>query len=122
METSVSADASRPTGPAATDASPPSFTLLVRIPFAPRSFITKMTKSVASAPIWRPKLPPSSANHGWSAPGLVEIRTGAARHDVPPVLCADYEARLQNRREDNYTVRPVEQFLGDVVWHIENFG
>src|ERR1700682_5573140 len=44
---SVSADASRPTGPAAMEASAPSFTLLDRMPLAPLSFITSNTKSVA---------------------------------------------------------------------------
>jgi len=59
---SVAAAASRPTGPAATDASPPSFTLLDITERAPESFITNSTKSVACPPIWKPTLPASSAN------------------------------------------------------------
>src|SRR6266404_6225182 len=61
MYASVSAAAERPFGPAAIDASAPSFTLVrSRLP-APRSFITRKTKSVASPPICKPTLPPSSA-------------------------------------------------------------
>src|ERR1039457_4137272 len=59
---SVAAAASRPTGPAATEASPPSFTLLDKTDLAPESFITSSTKSVACPPIWKPTLPASSAN------------------------------------------------------------
>src|SRR6516164_3829071 len=44
---SVSAEAVRPTGPAAAEASPPSLTLLDRIPVADREFIKRRTKSVA---------------------------------------------------------------------------
>src|SRR5208283_5205301 len=62
ITTSVSAEVSRPTGPAAADASAPSFTLLDIIEFAPDSFITSNTKSVAWPPIWNPTLAPSSAN------------------------------------------------------------
>jgi hypothetical protein len=60
---SVSAEVARPTGPAATEASPPSLTLLVITDFAPFSFITSRTKSVACPPICSPKLPPSSAKN-----------------------------------------------------------
>src|SRR5215471_15048586 len=62
ITTSVSALVVRPTGPAATEASAPSLTLLDITDLAPASFITSRTKSVASPPIWSPKLPPSSAN------------------------------------------------------------
>src|SRR5712692_562057 len=103
---SVSAEAVRPTGPAATDASAPSFTLLVRIPLAPRSFITSSTKSVASPPIWKPKLPPSRA-----------IMVGAPQD---PLAAANNEGGLQHGREDNHTIGFVEQVLGDVVRNIEN--
>src|SRR5215471_10253509 len=61
MVTSVAAAASRPFGPAAAAASAPSFTLLLRIPSAPRGFITRSTKSVACPPSCSPKLPPSRA-------------------------------------------------------------
>ena len=50
MVASVSAEAVRPTGPAAAEASPPNFTLLLRIPSAPLSFMTSSTKSVAWPP------------------------------------------------------------------------
>src|SRR5215469_16981162 len=59
---SVSAEAVRPTGPAAAEASAPILTLLVNTEPAPFSFITRSTKSVASPPIWSPKLAPSIAN------------------------------------------------------------
>src|ERR1700691_4526706 len=59
--TSVSAEAFRPTGPAAAEASPPSLTLLVRMPSADRELISSNTKSVACPPNCKPKLPPSSA-------------------------------------------------------------
>ena len=63
IETSVSADALRPTGPAATDASAPSFTLLLKIPFAPRLFITRRTKSVACPPASLRRLQTETGNH-----------------------------------------------------------
>src|SRR5262249_5599759 len=59
--TSVAAAASRPFGPAAAAASAPSLTLLLRIPCAPRGFMTRRTKSVACPPNCSPKLPPSRA-------------------------------------------------------------
>ncbi len=61
MTTSVAAPAVRPLGPAAADASAPSFTLLDSTDPAPRSFITSSTKSVSCPPSCSPKLPPSSA-------------------------------------------------------------
>src|SRR5262249_31750320 len=60
IEASVSAVASRPTGPAATEASAPRVNLLDRIPFIPFSLITSMTISTASPPTWRPNPPPST--------------------------------------------------------------
>src|SRR6202167_2395441 len=58
---SVSAEAFRPTGPAAAEASPPILTLLVRMFSAERGLISSNTKSVACPPNCKPKLPPSSA-------------------------------------------------------------
>src|SRR5271154_1449238 len=48
-------------GPAATEAAPPSLTLLARMALAPAVFITRMTKSVAWPPACNPKLAPSRA-------------------------------------------------------------
>src|ERR1022692_2961801 len=79
---SVAAAASRPTGPAATDASPPSFTLLDITEFAPDSFITSSTKSVACPPIWKPKLPASSANIAGALHGPEKSRP--LRHVINP--------------------------------------
>src|SRR5262249_57553691 len=62
MAMSVSAEVVRPTGPAAAEASAPNLTLLDMTDSAPFSFMTRRTKSVASPPIWKPTLPPSSAN------------------------------------------------------------
>src|ERR1700761_194182 len=59
--TSVSADALRPTGPAAAEASPPIFTLLFRMFEAEVGVINNSTKSVAWPPNCRPKLAPSRA-------------------------------------------------------------
>src|SRR5260370_35778573 len=82
MTISVPADAARPTGPAATDASAPSFTLLDITDLAPFSFITNSTKSVACAPIWKPKLPPSSANIAGALHG--PEKSSPLRHVVSP--------------------------------------
>src|SRR5580704_15322637 len=59
--TSVSAEAVRPTGPAAADASAPSLTLLLSMFSADRGDIMSRTKSVAFPPSCKPALPPSSA-------------------------------------------------------------
>src|SRR5581483_5284871 len=59
---SVCAAAVLPLGPAAAEASPPSFTLLFRTDSAPLGFMTRRTKSVASPPSWNPILAPSNAN------------------------------------------------------------
>src|SRR6516225_3974646 len=61
MAASVSAEALRPTGPAAAEASPPSFTLLERMLEADLEVISSRTKSVASPPNCKPKLAPSKA-------------------------------------------------------------
>src|SRR5271156_2089613 len=61
MVTSVSAEAVRPTGPAATVAFPPSLTLLVRTLEAERGLMSSRTKSVACAPNCKPALAPSRA-------------------------------------------------------------
>src|SRR5271167_1049518 len=61
MVTSVSADAVRPTGPAATVAFPPSLTLLLRTLEAEREVMSSRTKSVACAPNCNPALAPSRA-------------------------------------------------------------
>src|SRR6185437_5571364 len=55
---SVSAPASRPTGPAAAEASAPSLNLLLRRWCMPDSFITTSTRSTAWPPNCRPQLPP----------------------------------------------------------------
>src|SRR5205823_6255639 len=56
--TSVEADASRPTGPAATAASTPSFTLPSSRPLKPSRLVNTRTRSVACTPSCSPKLPP----------------------------------------------------------------
>src|SRR5437868_3711364 len=61
MTTSVDPSALRPFGPAAAEASAPSFTLLPISDSAPRGFITRIMKSVACPPSWNPKFTPSSA-------------------------------------------------------------
>ena len=62
---SVAARASRPTGPAATDASAPSDTRFFSSLSTPRSFMTSMTRSMDCAPNCRPQLPlPSRMNIG----------------------------------------------------------
>src|SRR5271169_1500140 len=57
--TSVSAEAFLPTGPAAAEASPPIFTLLVRMLSADLGVMSSRTKSVAWPPSCKPKLAPS---------------------------------------------------------------
>src|SRR5260370_41105117 len=57
--TSLSAEAVRPTGPAAALASPPSLTLLLSMLVAERGLIIRRTKSVAVPPSGKPALPPS---------------------------------------------------------------
>ena len=61
----------RPTGPAATEASAPSVTLLRSSFCTPLSFITSSTRSTCSAPAWKPQLPFASC-----------MNTGAP-HDSP---------------------------------------
>src|SRR3974390_2548546 len=82
IATSVSADAVRPTGPAAADASAPNLTLLDRTEFAPFSFMTNRTKSVSSPPIWRPMPPPSKANIAGALHGPPKV--APFRHVMPP--------------------------------------
>src|SRR5437868_10085889 len=53
----VLAPAERPTGPAAIDASAPSDTLLFSIFPAASRFMTSRTRSISSAPAWKPQLP-----------------------------------------------------------------
>src|SRR4029079_1728389 len=60
MRASVSADADRPTGPAATEAFPPNVNLLFKRLSIPRSFIISITTSVDEPPSWNPTLPPST--------------------------------------------------------------
>src|SRR5579863_4612442 len=55
---SVSAAVSRPTGPAAADASAPSLNLLERRCCIPLSFVTIITRSTACPPSCNPQLPP----------------------------------------------------------------
>src|SRR5579864_6710932 len=55
---SVSAPASRPTGPAAADSSAPNLNLLASRCCMPCSFVTTMTKSIAWPPSCKPQLPP----------------------------------------------------------------
>src|SRR5215472_3688176 len=82
MVTSVAASASRPLGPAAADASPPSFTLLFRSARAPLGLTTRSTKSVAWPPNWKPMLTPSSAYMagGPQAP----VKFDPLLHDMAP--------------------------------------
>jgi len=56
---SVAADASRPFGPAAAEASAPSFTLFPSSDSAPLGFMIRSTKSVAEPPSCKPTLAPS---------------------------------------------------------------
>jgi len=55
---SVAALVSRPTGPPATLAWPPSLKLLPISAWKPRSLFTTRSRSVAWPPIWKPTLPP----------------------------------------------------------------
>src|SRR5260370_35214060 len=73
MRTSVAAAASRPLGPAATEASPPSFTLLFSNDIAPLGFTTRSTKSVPCTPIWNPRLAPSQAYNAGGPHGPVKF-------------------------------------------------
>src|SRR5271169_4181475 len=61
MVTSVSAEAVRPTGPAAAVALPPSLTLLLRMLEAERVLMRRRTKSVELPPICNPALAPPMA-------------------------------------------------------------
>src|SRR6202021_2405647 len=61
MLASVSAEALRPTGPAAAEASPPILTLLLRMFAAEVGLMSNRTKSVAWPPSCNPKLAPSRA-------------------------------------------------------------
>ena len=63
---SVPAEAWRPTGPAAAEASPLSSNLLESSFFTPASFMNSTTRSTSCAPAWKPKLPPP-----------IEIKAGA---------------------------------------------
>ena len=73
------ADAARPTGPAATDASAPSETLLLSIFVAASRFITSSTRSISLAPAWNPQLPfSSSMNTG-------ELQPLAVRQLITPL-------------------------------------
>src|SRR5579883_401445 len=110
MAASVSAEAFLPTGPAATEASAPIFTLLERTDFAPFWFITSRTKSVASPPTCKPKLPPSSAIID-GAPQEPLKSAGPARHRAAPVTSGDDEARLLNGREHDHAIRFVQKRL-----------
>src|SRR5437867_865165 len=75
----VLADAARPTGPAATDASAPSDTLLFSIVLAASRFVTRSTRSISVAPAWNPQLPfSSSMNTG-------ELQPLAVRQLITPL-------------------------------------
>ena len=78
---SVSADALRPRGPAAADASPPIVNWLDSSLSTPLGFITSMMTSVSVPPTWKPTLPPSTR----TPPGA-DQPPDARRHDRKPRL------------------------------------
>ena len=60
---SVAADAERPTGPAATEASPPSVSLPSVMPSMLLRVVNTSTMSVDCTPICQPTLPPVMRDH-----------------------------------------------------------
>src|SRR5579872_1818434 len=58
----ASAEADRPTGPAAAETSAPSLMWPFIRPFIPSSFMTNITRSVLLPPICGPQLTPETAN------------------------------------------------------------
>src|SRR5688572_14493197 len=81
---SVAAWASRPTGPAATDASAPTLNWLrTRFSMPRRSMMTRR-RSVACTPIWRPKLPPASVRKAGPDHVPPSRTLSTPRPNVPP--------------------------------------
>ena len=83
---SVCACVSRPTGPAATEASPPRVNLVESSRFMPLLFITSMNTSVSAPPIWNPKLPPSTrtaAGADQPTPSLLRQETNPLPYLAP---------------------------------------
>ena len=78
MDASVFADAVRPTGPAATVASPPSVNLVDSRRSMPFLSITSITISLSLPPIWKPTLPASAFTAAGADHPL------AVRHDAKP--------------------------------------
>src|SRR5882762_2021270 len=99
--------------------SAPSFILVCRRLPAPRSFMTRKTKSVASPPICKPKLPPSSAYMA-GAPQGPEVLTGAAHHRAAAVAAPNNKRRFQHRRHDHHATGFVNKVLRDVIRNIED--
>src|SRR5215510_13139755 len=86
IDASVDAAASRPTGPAAIEASAPNSTLLLTSFFNPLVFMNKSTSSVAEPPICRPTLPPLiSRNAGADQPDRVR-QLATPRPALPPTM------------------------------------
>src|ERR1019366_6645262 len=87
---SVPAEACRPTGPAAAEASPLSSNLLDSNPCTPLSFMNSTTRSTDSAPAWNPKLPPPiEMNAGALQPWAVRQVT-TPRPCSPPTMNAPF--------------------------------
>ena len=118
--TSVAASASRPTGPAAAEASAPSFTLLFEDGACTAPFITSRTKSVACRAELKSEASAFERHHRRRAPGTREVVAAAARHGAPAIAAANYDGRLDYRRHDNHAIRFVEQILRNIVRNIDN--
>src|SRR6202521_1609120 len=78
---SVSACVERPTGPAATVASPPSVNFVESNRSTPLSFMISMKTSISDPPIWNPTLPPSTR----TAPGADQPTPPFLRQETKPL-------------------------------------
>ena len=115
MVTSVSAEALRPTGPAAAEASPPNFTLLVKMLFADRGLISNSTKVRRVATQLQTRAATFQSHHRGRAPAAVKIRAATAGHNSPAIAASDSNGKFQHGWQNHHAVGLVQHTLAGML-------
>ena len=119
--TSVSASASRPFGPAAADASAPSFTFAAEDRACAAVVHNQENKVCGLAAELKSKTGAFEGHHCRRAPGPAEVVAAAASHGATAVAPADSDRAFDDRRHYDHAYCLVEQVLRNIVGNIENF-
>ncbi len=122
MLASVSAEALRPTGPAAAEASPPILTLLLENVRGGGRAHEQEDEICGLATQLKSEARAFKSHHGRRAPGTAKVRATAASHHATTVAATHDKGCLQDGRQHHHTIRLIDYALRNVIGNVHDFG